>query len=412
MKFDQLIIVHYRKGRIGALVYVKRIPLVFIFVISLVIVSACNLEEKANSVPNTNANEQNDGESWATENKLDETEPVDELYEKAKEEGSVVIYAKSSRFKDVKTSFEAEYPGITVEPYKISGPDIVQKLVREHNAGVYNSDVVFTSVEEQLMDEGYLHTYKPSDILENYVDSYTEGSSLINIVDIKPVFYNTEAFEEAPVSGWWDLTEPEWKGKVLINDPITDVSFSETFLAIIENSDEMAQAYKDKYGEEIELTEENAGYEFVKRFIENDPVVISSGEDIVESIGQSGNESTHIGIAPSSKLRHVEQNNVPISAVFDLEPKISAIGTSAMYIADQAPHPNAAKLLIRWTMGEADGKSAGLEPFNKLGSWIPRDDIENPNPISIEEINAWHIDAEFYEKNYTTFRDFWLSNIN
>lgn len=388
--------------------YTKRISLTFILIISLIVFAACSSKGDASSSSNDKA----DGEAWAKEHKLDETETVDELYEKAKEEGSVIIYAKSSRFKDVKTSFEAEYPGITVEPYKISRTDIVEKLVREHDAGVYNSDVVFTSVEQKLLDDGYLHTYGPSDILENYVDSYQEASPLIHIVDIKPVYYNTDAFDEAPVSSWWDLTDPEWEGKVLINDPITDISLSETFLAMIENSDEMSESYKEKYGEEIELTEENAGYEFIKRFIENDPVLISSGEDIVESIGQSGKESTHIGIAPSSKLRHVEQNNLPISATFDLEPKISAIGTSTMYISNHAPNPNAAKLLIRWAMGEADGEAAGLEPFNKLGSWVPRDDIENPNPISVDEINAWHIDQEFYDANFTKFRNFWLSNID
>jgi len=388
----------------------KKLNQLFIVGIIVLIISACNTSEAQSDQDksDTNGNDSN----WAEENGINLTESVDELYEKAKEEGKVVIYAKSSRFKDVKTSFEAEYPGITVEPYKISRPEIREKLVREHGSGVYNADVIFTSVEQDLIDDGYFHIYSPEDIVDNYVDAYKDPSTYANIIDIKPVFYNTDAYDGPPIDNWWEMTEPEWSGKVMLNDPITDVSLSETFLAIIQNSDEMEAAYKDKYGEDIELTEENAGYEFIARLLENDPVLISSGEDIVESIGQMGQATPHIGIAPSSKLRHIEQSGIPLAAVFDLKPRISAIGTSSLYIADQSPHPNAAKLLIRWVMGEADGKSKGLEPFNMLGSWIPRTDIDNPNPISVEEISAWEVDQEFYNKNFTNFRNFWISHID
>src|SRR5690625_6671329 len=68
---------------------------------------------------------------WAEENGIYETESIDELYEKAKEEGKVVIYANGSKFKDVKISFEKEYPGIKVEPYKITRAELVEKLTRE-----------------------------------------------------------------------------------------------------------------------------------------------------------------------------------------------------------------------------------------------------------------------------------------
>src|SRR5699024_4343414 len=65
---------------------------------------------------------------WAEENGVFDTESVDELYEKAKEEGKVVIYANGSKFKDVKASFEEEYPGVKVEPYKITRAELNEKL--------------------------------------------------------------------------------------------------------------------------------------------------------------------------------------------------------------------------------------------------------------------------------------------
>src|SRR5690625_1748434 len=136
----------------------------------------------------------------------------------------------------------------------------------------------------------------------------------------------------------------------------------------------MAEAYEEKYGEEIELTEENAGYEFIARFLDNDPVLMSSGEDIIESVGQEGQTDPPIGFTSSSKLRHIEQSGLPIDGTFDVKPRLSVKKSSVLYIADNAPHPNAAMLLARWAQGEADGQAAGLDPFNLYGAWVPRTD--------------------------------------
>src|SRR5690625_1209062 len=229
---------------------------------------------------------------------------------------------------------------------------------------------------------------------------------------INPVIYNTEVYDEPPVTNWWDLTDPEWEGKVLLNDPVSNLTYSELFITIIQNHEEMEEAYKEKYGTEIELTEENAGYEFIKRFIENDPVLMSSGEDIIDSVGQSGQTNPPIGFTSSSKLRHIEQTGLPIDGIFELNPKVSVMASKTLYLADQAPNPNAAKLLMRWAMGEADGQAAGLEPFNLYGVWIPRENTENHNDLTVEDITAWELDQEYYDENFPKFRNFWISNID
>jgi|SRR5699024_3369527 len=400
----KLIHLFIKKGGMNSLVYIKRIPLAFILVLSIVMITGCSTD--------TNANEQNGGEAWAAENKLDETEPVDELYEKAKEEGSVVIYSNGSKFKDVKASFEEEYPGVKVEPYKVTRAELVEKLTREHESGVYNADVIHTNPEPKLLDNSHMHSYLPHDIRETYFEEYQDDEYPIHYMDVNPIIYNTEVYDESPVTNWWDLTDPEWTGKVLMQDPVSDVSYSELFIAIIQHADEMEEAYKDKYGEEIELKEENAGYEFIKRFIENDPVLISSGEDIIDSVGQTGQENPPIGFTSSSKLRHIKQSGLPIEGNLELNPKVSVMRTKGLYVADQAEHPNAAKLMIRWALGEANGEAAGLDPFNLYGVWIPRDNVENKNDISMEDIETWHIDQEFYDTNFSEFRNFWLSNID
>jgi len=394
----------------------KSLLTAFVLMVSMVLIVACGSNEnstKNNS--NSNDNDNNSGtveSSWAEENGVFETESVDELYEKAKEEGKVVIYSNGSKFKDVKVSFEAEYPGITVEPFKISRAELKEKLTREHEAGVYNVDVVHTNAEPDLLDGGYVFPFRPDDIMETYFDDFKDAEYPSHYMTVNPIIYNTEVYDEPPVTNWWDLTEPEWKGKVLLNDPVSDITYSELFVTIIQNSDEMEEAYKDKYGEEIELTEENAGYEFISRFIANDPILMSSGEDIIEGVGQSGQTDPPIGFTSSSKLRHIEQSGLPIDGTFDLNPKVSVISSKTLYVANQASHPNAAKLLIRWAMGEADGQAAGLDPFNLYGVWVPRENTENHNELSVEDISAWEFDQKYYDENFPVFRNYWISKID
>ncbi len=386
----------------------KKLNIHLILIIILLLISACS----SSNAETNSSNQNSEGNSnWAEENGLNKTESVDELYEKAKEEGKVIVYSRGSKFKDVKNSFEEEYPGVKIESYKMDGMELKEKLTREHGAGVYNADIVHTRLDQNLVNEGYVHPYRPEDIMENYADSYKEDEHPVQYLTINPIIYNTEVYKEPPVNNWWDLTEPEWKGKILLNDPISDATYSELFVSIIQNSDEMAEAYKEKYGKEIELSEENAGLEFIAKLIENDPVLMSSGEDIIDSVGQTGQSDPPIGLTSSSKLRHIEKSGLPIDGIYDMNPRVSVLGSYIVYIADNAPNPNAAKLLARWVMGESDGNSPGLEPFNLYGVWVPRNDVKNHNDIPVEDINAWDIDQEYYNLNFSTFRNFWISKI-
>ena len=212
-----------------------------LLVLCFVFISGCGSKKAADS----EADEIDT--KWAEENGIYETESIDELYEKAKEEGSVVIYANGSKFKDVKISFEKEYPGIKVEPYKITRAELVEKLTREHESGVYNADVIHTTPEPKLVNGGHMYPYFPDDLRDDYFDGYQDKEEAIHYLSLNPIIYNTEVYDESPVTNWWDLTDPEWKGKVLMQDPVSDVTYSELFITIIQNADEMAEAYKDKY---------------------------------------------------------------------------------------------------------------------------------------------------------------------
>ncbi|MCR8633142.1 ABC transporter substrate-binding protein [Paenibacillus radicis (ex Xue et al. 2023)] len=345
---------------------------------------------------------------------LSKTETPDELYEKAKKEGKVVVYSPSARANDAKKTFEAKYPGITVEVFKLKSNDLMDKLIKEQDAGLFNADVIITkevsgAVGEEMVKPGRVYKYLPEDIAPNVDEPFRTKDGYANYLEMRTLYYNTEAYKSAPVSSWWDLTTPEWTGKVYLVDPLSSPAFMDLFTGMVVNSDDMKKAYKDKFGKEIELHgTENAGYEFIKRLRENKPVVLKGSGDVLDAIGKAGTKSQAVGVAVSGDERKIEDDGLKVAPIYDIKPKTSVPDAGYVYMAQKAPHEYAGKLFIRWMMGEKDGKGAGVEPFNELGSWVPRSDVKSKNAIPYEKLNMWTYEAKGFYTNSAKVRDFWI----
>ena len=173
----------------------------------------------------------------------------------------------------------------------------------------------------------------------------------------------------------------------------------------------LEDAYKDLTGEDLVLSEgcENAGYEFLKRLYENEPIFTSSSDDVAEGVGTRGQSTPPIGFASSTKLRKNKDNNwclVPIN----LEPTVGIPQINSLYVVNNCQHPNAAKLLIRFMMGGTDGDTSGNDPFNTLGGWPIRDDIEPAEgSVPLEDWNLIHVSTEDIYYNINKVRDFWTT---
>lgn len=70
-----------------------------------------------------------------------QAEDWDAIIARAKEEGRVVVYATSSRMDRAGQAFERKY-GIKVESVKMNDVDISSRIIREHDARIYNVDVI------------------------------------------------------------------------------------------------------------------------------------------------------------------------------------------------------------------------------------------------------------------------------
>ncbi|MEC0370675.1 ABC transporter substrate-binding protein [Paenibacillus chibensis] len=340
-------------------------------------------------------------------------ETVEALYAKAKQEGKLIVYSTSGRANDAAETFMKQYPEIKVEVSKVKSDEMMDKVTKEQDAGQFNPDVIITkevsgAVEEEMVKPGRYIKYLPEDLAPMVDEPYrTQAEGYANYLEFRTVFYNTEHYKTAPITNWWDLTTPEYKGKVYTADPLSSPAFMDLFTTMVVNSEDMAAAYKEKFGKDIELHgTENAGYEFIRQLFANGLIVLKGSDDVLDAIGKA--DSDAIGLAVSGDVSKVEEKGWSILPIYDIKPKTSVPDSGYLFLANKAPHEAAGKLFIRWMMGEKDGQGEGMNPFNEVGSWVPRSDVKTKNEISFEQLNLWNYDGEALYFASPKVRDFWI----
>jgi iron(III) transport system substrate-binding protein len=105
--------------------------------------------------------------------------------------------------------------------------------------------------------------------------------------------------------------------------------------------------------------------------MQNQPVYVGSTDKTFEnvaSVNQRG--AAPVGIVTFSKLRDVKSGTYEAAAALDVQPFLGVAYPTVLAIADRAPHPNAAKLLIRYMMED------GLKAWDVLGDYAARADVE------------------------------------
>ncbi|GGN59827.1 ABC transporter substrate-binding protein [Oceanobacillus indicireducens] len=386
----------------------KNIFLVMIGVFLLTVLGACGGDNESSNAQG----------AWKENANLDAEESMDDLYEKAKEEGELVVYAQSSATEQTVNSFKEEYPDINVSVTKVSSVDMLEKIRLENEGDVQGADVVVGKDsngfwKNELLDNHMLHSYHPNHIADNLISPYDQYKGLPIITEVITVMYNSDANDNPPIESWWDLTTPEWQGRVTMKNPLEAADIQDLFLTMIQHSDEMEADYEETFGEKLELNgTENAGYEFVKRLLDNDVVLMSSMGDSVDAVASSTSSEPPIVIASSVKLRDVESDGLPIQMVHDITPKVSVPGTTSAFIIDGTPNVNSAKLFIQWIAGGDDGTGAGFTPFNNPGTFSTREDIEQDFDVpGLEQLDLWEEDVDYYYQNVNELRDFLIQTL-
>jgi len=392
----------------------KAVLLVLVLLIGVTMVFAGGAKEQSKSKIDPAI------DAWMKQAQLGQYQPAaenwDEIIKAAKAEGEIVLYADTSRISKFQEAFEKEY-GIKIIYSDIGAAEIKEKLRKLQDSKVYEVDVITCGDTPELyaefVDFYRLFKYVPREVEAVMFDQFKNEKLGIQRLGGKVIAYNTEVYSAPPVDSWWDLTKPEWKGKLIMKDPMLGGSDMNNMAMFIRHADDMAKAYKEEFGKDIVLSADcpTAGHEFIKRLLKNDIVFEKGGNDAIEGVGAKGQKTPPLGIISPSKIRVAEEQGLAAAIAWDVKPFSTFLNQTAVAIPVYAKHPNAAKVFIKYFYGDAKG-GLGFKPYNTIGNWSVRKDVKVPEgQKAFQEINAWAEDGDWLYKNVIIFRDFWMKNM-
>lgn len=330
----------------------------------------------------------NGQEAWLKKAQLGsfapKTQDWDAIKSAAKNEGKVVIYSVSSRIFKLQKDFKQKF-GVDIEGHDIASDTQLEKFRREHRAGVYNVDVLFNNESPLLLNEflpkKQVWNFVP-DSVAPFLDKNEMEPLLVQRWSSRIVMFNAARNPSPPINNLWDLTRKEWKGRVLMPNPVESSIMANTLQTILQYPDAMAEAHKQAFGTPVTFSEKitrltkrnvalapaDAAKEWLYRVVQNS-VFIESTDKIYQSIGDVKQQQPPIGINTFSKIRDNKPGVYDARPAFGVKPAFGVTYPTVLAIADRARHPNAAKLLIRYMMEE------GFEPWNEPGDYAARSDV-------------------------------------
>ncbi|MCC5579077.1 ABC transporter substrate-binding protein [Microtetraspora sp. AC03309] len=277
------------------------------------------------------------------------------LVEAAKKEGGLMVYDSSGDIEEVAKAFTAKY-GIPMEGVKSDSPQTAEKMIREHAAD--NITIDATMFEDggvlmgQLIPQGVVQTWVPAD-LKDQIPAENQNP-LLALSKANVFAYNTKLSPDGcPVKNVWDLTEPEWAGKLVMQDPLGKPTVLSFFTQLDAHGNQaLEQAYQTKYGKPLETKEKSAAYEWVKRLSVNKPVLTGSDEDISGSVGAPDTTDKKIGFMSIAKFRNNDDKGYNQATCAGMAPFVGNSYPKFAAIATKTKHPNAAKLFVHFIMTE------------------------------------------------------------
>ena len=248
----------------------------------------------------------------------------------AKKEGEVVWYSTqiiNQLVRPIAAAFEKKYPGIKVRYTRANATEVAVKILTEDRAGRPQSDVFDgTSTVVPLKQEGYVLQWLP-EAAKDYPDLYKDpqGYWIASNLYINTPGYNTTLVPKgSEPHTYQDLLDPKWSGKIAWNSlPSTSggVGFIGTVLA--EMGDDKGMAYLRA---------------FAKQKVANVP---AAARQVLDQV-IAGEYAIALQIFNHHAVISA-QKGAPVDWI-KMEP---ATGTlSVIGIQKNAPHPNAAKLLV------------------------------------------------------------------
>ncbi len=262
------------------------------------------------------------------------------LVEAAKKEGSAVWYSGmivNQIIRPMVEAFEAKYPGIKIQASRASGNDNALKILNEARARRPMADLVdSTTALAPLLDAGLVAVFRPTEAARYPAEAKDpDGYWTSPNVYYYTAAYNTNLVSaaEAPKT-FDDLLDPKWKGKMAWTYDLTGggpPGFIHNILTI--------------KGRE-------KGMDYLRAFAKQEPVVIPAAQRVVLDKAISG----EYPLALMTLSYHSTISAAKGAPIQWLKMSPMIMSPNTISVLKNAPHPNAARLLIEFILSEEGQK--------------------------------------------------------
>jgi iron(III) transport system substrate-binding protein len=248
--------------------------------------------------------------------------------EGAKKEGQVILYTNSSGSAPLIKRFEEKYPFIKVEPLRTGAPKLLNRILAEHKAGSVKADLVETEglTSYLMMKRGLYAKYiSPESRMLPAAAKDPDGMWTNAHSNYKIVAYNTRLVPAADLpKSYEDLTQPKWKGKILMG----------------------ANNY-EWFGNMLKIMGEENAMNLMRR-LNAQNLMLREGNSLILQLLLAGEGFVSVA-ANVDAVEELKAKGAPIDWL-GLEPTISRLHPIAL--VRTAQHPNAAKLYIDFMLSK------------------------------------------------------------
>jgi iron(III) transport system substrate-binding protein len=278
--------------------------------------------------------------------------PLDDA---AKKEGVVVWYATMNT-KDLDATaaeFMRTHPGITVQALRLGSSQLPARVVTEQRGGKFNADVISGDDFQvsQLVGVGAFDKYPQADaahFIKGTVDPNGYWTNLYQNTTV--IAWNPArlaADHLTPPASFADFAKPEWKGKFGF-----DTGALNWYMGVLQH-------------------DKSNGPNLAKGVAGNEPVKTVGHTQTIEQL-----ETGEFDATPTVYGYYVEAEKKAGRGIEFTNPDPLFVTLTPVGLAKNAPHPNAARVLIDWLTSKAGQQYIVTRGGGEISS---RTDVKN-NP--------------------------------
>lgn len=307
----------------------------------------------------------------------------------ARKEGRVVIVtaSKGEALKQAIPVAKSKF-GLDLDIITRRGGELATVIFSQRRAGIYDVDVILTGMNTffgDLQPLGVADPLEPVMVLPEILDGNNWYGGAIHWgnkertvihMDAYPnnsLARNTDLVGANEIQSYYDLLNPKWKGKILMNDPTIPGSglngFSVLGFALL-------------------------NLDYFRQIAKQEPVITRDQNLQVNWLAQGKYAITFSAIPPV--INQFKDAGAKIDYVLPKEGTYLSRDGGGVVLVNKAPHPNAAKTFINWLMSK-DGLTLMSRSYGAQSSRIDVS-TEGIPPSNVRQPGAkYFLDADTKE---------------